>query len=87
VVLLFIVPAYLIAFRPYGVRAAALGLAVARPVLGGVVMVAVVFAVRWYVPDQLWQLVIGGALSVAAYTVVVLPLRHEALGVLRRSAA
>jgi PST family polysaccharide transporter len=87
VVLLFIVPAYLIAFRPYGVRARALGPAVARPVLGGVVMVVVALAVRWTVPGQLWQLLIGGALSVAAYTVVVFPLRHEALGVLRRSAA
>jgi PST family polysaccharide transporter len=87
VVLLFIVPAYLIAFRPYGLRVRALGAAVARPVLGGVVMAAVVLAVRWVVPGQLWQLAVGTVLALAAYAAVVSPLRHEALGVLRRSAA
>lgn len=84
VVLVFIVPAYLVAFRPYGLRARALGAAVARPVAGGAAMVAVALAVQWFVTDPLWRLVIGGALSLAAYTAVVFPLRHEALGLLRR---
>ncbi|GAA3884267.1 hypothetical protein GCM10022243_56310 [Saccharothrix violaceirubra] len=87
VVLVFIVPAYLIAFRPYGLRAGALGLAVARPAVGGVVMVAVAVGVQWLVADSLMRLILGGALSLAAYAAVVFPLRHEVLGLLRRSKA
>lgn len=85
VVALFIVPAYLIAFRPYGVRARALGSRLARPAVGGVVMIAVALVVQRVVPGHLWQLLVGGVLSLAAYTAVVFPLRHEALSVLRRA--
>lgn len=87
VVLVFIVPAYLIAFRPYGVKARTLGAAVARPVLGGVVMVVVAETVQWFVPNALWRLVVGGTLSLLAYAAVVFPLRHEALSLLRRGKA
>ncbi len=84
VVLVFIMPAYLIAFRPYGVKARVLGAAVARPILGGAAMVVVALTVQWFVPNSLWRLIIGGLLSLMAYTAVVFPLRHEALGLLRR---
>ncbi|GAA1276761.1 oligosaccharide flippase family protein [Saccharothrix xinjiangensis] len=87
VVLVFIVPAYLVAFRPYGLRARVLGAAVARPVLGGAVMVAVALGVQWLVEDPLWRLLAGGALASLAYAAVVFPLRHEVLGLLRRSNA
>ncbi|HEX6346013.1 lipopolysaccharide biosynthesis protein [Umezawaea sp.] len=86
VAVLVIVPAYLVAFRPYGVKARALGATLARPVLGGVLMIAVAQAVTFVVPGNVWQLLVGGVLSLAAYTAVVYPLRHEALGVLRRAA-
>jgi PST family polysaccharide transporter len=87
VVLLVVVPAYLVTFRPYGLRARVLGAAVARPVLGGVVMVAVALAVQWVIQDALWRLLVGGALASLAYAAVVFPLRHEVLGLLRRSSA
>ncbi|MEU5696798.1 lipopolysaccharide biosynthesis protein [Actinosynnema sp. NPDC020468] len=87
VVLVFIVPAYLYAFRPYGLRARALGAAVARPALGGLVMIAVALGVQWLFADPVVRLLAGGALSVAAYGAVVFPLRHEVLGLLRRSKA
>jgi PST family polysaccharide transporter len=87
VVLVVVVPAYLVAFRPYGLRARALGAAVARPVLGGVVMVLVATGVQWVVDGALWRLLVGGAAASLAYAAVVFPLRHEVLGLLRRSGA
>ncbi|MBB5800607.1 PST family polysaccharide transporter [Saccharothrix ecbatanensis] len=87
VVLLVVVPAYLVTFRPYGLRARVLGAAVARPVLGGVVMVAVALGVQWVIQDALWRLLVGGALASLAYAAVVFPLRHEVLGLLRRQSA
>ncbi|ACU35694.1 polysaccharide biosynthesis protein [Actinosynnema mirum DSM 43827] len=87
VVLLFIVPAYLVAFKPYGLRPGLLGAAVARPVLGGVVMGAVAVGVQWAVDEPLLRLLVGGALSTLAYAAVVYPLRGEVIGVLRRGGA
>lgn len=83
---LIITPAYLITFKPYGIRAGALGARLLRPVLGGVVMVAVVFAVRNMIDSQLLQILVGGALSCLAYTAVVFPMRHEILAVLKKRA-
>lgn len=87
VVLLVVVPAYLIAFRPYGLRARVLGAAVARPLLGGLVMVVVAWGVQWSIDDTVWRLLVGGASATLAYAAVVFPLRHEVLGLLRRSRA
>ncbi|WP_199442686.1 lipopolysaccharide biosynthesis protein [Umezawaea beigongshangensis] len=87
VALVVIVPAYLLALRPHGLRAGALGAAVARPALGGVVMVVVALAVRRLVDGTVAQLLLGGVLATAAYAAVVFPLRHEALRLLRRSPA
>ena len=86
VALLLITPAYLIAFKPYGVRAGALGVRLLRPFLGGVLMVAVVLAVRHLVDGELPQILVGGTLSCLAYALVVFPMRHEILGVLRKRA-
>jgi PST family polysaccharide transporter len=49
-------------------------------------MIAVTWAVRWLVPGNVWQLLLGGTLAMVAYAAVVYPLRHEALGILRRAA-
>ncbi|MDR6592060.1 lipopolysaccharide biosynthesis protein [Saccharothrix longispora] len=87
VVLVVVVPAYLVAFRPYGLRAGVLGAAVARPLLGGLVMVAVALGVEQLVEAPLWRLLVSGALASLAYAAVVFPLRHEVLGLLRRSNA
>ncbi len=81
---LIITPAYLVAFKPYGVRASALGARLLRPFLGGVLMVAVVLAVRNMIDGEVLQILVGGSLSCLAYTAVVFPMRHEILGVLRR---
>jgi PST family polysaccharide transporter len=87
VAVLVITPAYLVAFKPYGVKAGALGARLLRPFLGGVLMVAVVLGIRNVVDSELLQILVGGALSCLAYLAVVFPMRHEILGVLRRKAS
>lgn len=86
VAVLVITPAYLVTFKPYGIRARALGARLLRPFLGGVLMVAVVFAVRNVIDSELLQILAGGALSCLAYTLVVFPMRHEVLAVLKKRA-
>lgn len=86
VVVLVVVPAYLVAFRPLGVRAAALASSLTRPVLGGLVMIAVAVTVQRLVDGDATQLLLGGLLSIAAYAAVMYPMRHEALRLLRRQA-
>lgn len=87
VALLVIAPAYLFALRREGIRAVSLAGALARPALGGAVMVAVAMAVQRLVPGALWQLVIGTVLGLIGYVAVLYPMRAEVIGTLRRTAA
>ena len=50
------------------------------------VVVAVVLGVRNVIDSELLQILVGGALSCLAYALVVFPMRHEILGVLRKRA-
>lgn len=84
---LIIVPAYLITFRPYGLHPGALAVSLARPAIGGALMIGVLYGVQRVVVADLSRLLIGGALAVIAYVAVVYPLRHEVLGILRGSSA
>lgn len=86
VALLLVSPAYLIALRPFGIRVRALGAALARPAAGGVLMALAGLGAQWLFDTDLWRLAVGGIVAVAVYAVVVLPMRHEALRVLRNAA-
>jgi PST family polysaccharide transporter len=85
VAVLVIVPAYLYSLKPFGIRPGALAVSLARPALGGVAMAVVGIGAQWLLTGDLWQLLIGGVLAVVVYGVIVLPMRHEAFGVLRRA--
>lgn len=87
VVFCLVVPAYLAALRPFGLRAGELGVSLVRPLLGGAAMTAVAWVVQRSVDGEFLQLAIGGTVACAAYGIAVLPLRQEALAVLRRTAA
>ena len=50
-------------------------------------MVAVALGVERFVEAPLWRLLVSGALACLAYAAVVFPLRHEVLGLLKRSNA
>ncbi|GAA1945703.1 lipopolysaccharide biosynthesis protein [Amycolatopsis minnesotensis] len=86
VALLLVAPAYLIALRPFGIRVRALGAALVRPAVGGVLMALAGVGAQGLFDTDVWRLVVGGLAAVAVYAVVVLPMRHEALRVLRNAA-
>ncbi|QWF79803.1 lipopolysaccharide biosynthesis protein [Amycolatopsis sp. CA-230715] len=86
VALLLVSPAYLIALRPFGIRVRALASALARPAAGGALMALAGLGAQWLFDTDVWRLVVGGLVAIAVYAVVVLPMRHEALRVLRNAA-
>ncbi len=71
-----VLPAFVLAVRATGVPALVLGRAVVRPVVGCVLLVAVVLAVRWNTPPNAVRLVLGVVLGLAVYVPVVWPLRR-----------
>ncbi|WP_020668521.1 lipopolysaccharide biosynthesis protein [Amycolatopsis nigrescens] len=77
VAVLLVLPAFVFAVCRTGVRARVLAAAVKLPVLGCLLMAAVVFGVRMLTPAGFGQLVLGGTLGLATYAVVVWPLRHS----------
>ncbi|WP_158881480.1 lipopolysaccharide biosynthesis protein [Amycolatopsis anabasis] len=77
VAVLLVLPAFVLAVRGTGVRVAGLWRAVCRPVLGCLVLTAVVLTVRLLTPAGFVQLLIAGSLGALAYLAVVWPLRHE----------
>jgi O-antigen/teichoic acid export membrane protein len=76
VAVVLVLPAFLLAVRATGVSARMLGRAVARPVVGCLLLVAVVLAVRWTTPPNLLRLLIGGVAGLAVYVPVVWPMRR-----------
>lgn len=77
VVVAFVVtPAYLWVLRRHGVRAQDLAAHLVRPLAGGALATGAALAVRALVPGDLAQIVIGGTVALAAYVVVVWPLRR-----------
>ena len=77
VALLLMLPAYTIAVVRTGIPLRALTSPLMRPVIGCVLLMAVVVAVRLFTEPSLFQLLLGGALGVAVYLPVVWPLRHQ----------
>lgn len=85
VVLVLVLPAYLVALRPFGIRAGALARSLARPLLGGALMAVVAVLVQQTLRGDLQQLIVGGSLCSLTYAVIVFPMRDEAVTVLRRT--
>ncbi len=71
-----VLPAFAWAVRATGVPVMMLAKAVARPVIGCVLLVAVLLAVRWLTTPSLDRLLIGGVLGLAVYVPVVWPMRR-----------
>jgi PST family polysaccharide transporter len=76
VAVLLVLPAFVLAVRATGVPAGVLARAIARPVLGCALLVAVVLEVRWHTAPSLDRLMIGGVLGLAVYVPVVWPMRR-----------
>jgi O-antigen/teichoic acid export membrane protein len=77
VVVAFVVtPAYLWVLRRHGVRAQDLVAHLVRPLAGGALAIGAALAVQALAPGDLAQIIIGGAVALAAYVVVVWPLRR-----------
>ena len=86
VVVLLVGPGYLFALQSVGLRVGALAHSVARPLLGGTIMTVVAVGAQRLVSGDFTKLAVGCVLSIGAYALVVYPLRHDVLGLLRRSA-
>jgi O-antigen/teichoic acid export membrane protein len=77
VALFLMLPAYAIAVIRTGISVRALVAPLARPVLGSVMMVAVLLVVRWFTEPSIAQLLLGGTLGLLAYLPAVWPLRKS----------
>lgn len=75
VAVVIVLPAFVYAVCRTGVSLRVLGSAVRRPVLGCVLLVAVVLAARWLTGSALFQL-LGGVLGCLVYLAVVWPMRR-----------
>jgi PST family polysaccharide transporter len=75
VALFVMLPAYAIAVTRTGISIRALATPLARPVLGSVLMVAMILVVRLLTEPSLTQLLLGSTLGLAAYLPAVWPLR------------
>jgi PST family polysaccharide transporter len=76
VAVLLVLPAFVWAVRATGVPIVMLGRAVARPVVGCLLLVGVLLLVRWHTQPGLDRLLIGGVLGLAVYVPVVWPMRR-----------
>lgn len=72
-----ILPAFAWMVRRTGVSLRQLGFALSRPVLGVVVMIAVMFGVRFLTDPSALQLFLGVGLGLLVYLPFVWPLRHQ----------
>ncbi|HYS38379.1 MAG TPA: lipopolysaccharide biosynthesis protein, partial [Pseudonocardiaceae bacterium] len=76
VAVVLVLPAFVLAVRATGVPIGVLARAVARPVLGCALLVAVVLTVRWNTSPSFDRLLLGGLLGLAVYVPVVWPMRR-----------
>lgn len=74
IALLIMLPAYAFAVSRTGISIGTLAAPLARPALGCALLIAVILTVRWLTEPSLLQLLLGGALGLAAYTPIVWPL-------------
>lgn len=76
---LLVLPAFVLMICRTGVSFGALTTALARPVMGFLLLIVVVATVRWYTDPSVTQLLLGGFLGAAAYIAVAWPLRRVVL--------
>jgi PST family polysaccharide transporter len=76
VAVLLVLPAFALAVRATQVPMPLLAKSVARPIVGLILLVIVVLAVRWNTPPNLDRLLLGGVLGLAVYVPVVWPMRR-----------
>lgn len=73
---LVVTPVFFLATARVGVRVGPALAACVRPLVGGLVVVVSVVAVRTLVAGDVWQLVVGGAVGLLVYAPVVWPMRR-----------
>lgn len=75
VAVLLVLPAFVLAIRLTGVPVRILAKAITRPVLGCLLLVGVLLAVRWVTPPNFERVLLGGVLGLAVYVPVIWPMR------------
>jgi PST family polysaccharide transporter len=76
VAIVLVLPAFALAVRATGVPMGLLARSVARPVIGLILLAAVVLEVRWHTPPNFERLLLGGVLGLAVYVPVVWPMHR-----------